>query len=120
MEHLNRVAKVAIEGLGANKSEKAIRRVGKAIGTLTDTLENFDNINNVPAESGAHSTRSNEKDLNKVVSQLVKSKVFDITPGRRHKSLSNLRTNYIRSLSESKLKEWMLDHYASILLESKI
>jgi hypothetical protein len=32
MEHLNRVAKGAIEGLGPNKSKKAIERVGKAIG----------------------------------------------------------------------------------------
>lgn len=29
MEHMNRVAKTTIEGLGANKSEKAITRVGK-------------------------------------------------------------------------------------------
>ena len=29
IEHMNRVAKTAIEGLGANKSEKAITRVGK-------------------------------------------------------------------------------------------
>ena len=120
IEHLNRLAKTAINGLGANKSEKAIKRVGKAIGALTDSLENFDEVNNVPAESGAHSTRSSEKDLHKVIKQLVKSRVFNVTPGRRHNSFANLKTNYIRSLSESKLKEWMVDHYASILHESKI
>ena len=47
MEHLNRKAKVAIEGLGVNKSEKAITRVGKAIGTMTRTLDKFDTVNNV-------------------------------------------------------------------------
>ncbi len=120
IEHLNRLAKTAIQGLGANKSEKAIQRVGKAIGTLTDTLENFDKVNNVPAESGAHSTRSSEKDLHKIIKQLAKSKVFNVTPGRRHKSFANLKTNYIRSVSENKLKEWMVDRYASILLESKV
>ena len=122
IEYLNRVAKTAIEGLGANKSEKAIKRVGKAIGTLTDSLDNYDKVNNVPAESGAHSTRSSEKDLHKVVKQLSKSRVFNVTPGRRHNSLNfaNLKTNYIRSLSEIKLKEWMLDHYASVAFESKI
>lgn len=32
MEHLNKVVKVAIEGLGANQTEKAIVRVGKSVG----------------------------------------------------------------------------------------
>ena len=34
MEHLNRLAKDAIRNLGANKTERAIERVGKAIGTI--------------------------------------------------------------------------------------
>ena len=56
MEHLNRVAKIAIDGLGANKSQKAIKRIGKAIGTVSLSIENFDAISNVPAVSGAHIT----------------------------------------------------------------
>ena len=56
MEHLNRVANIVIDGLGANKSQKAIQRIGKAIGTVSVSLQNFDAISNVPAESGAHNT----------------------------------------------------------------
>lgn len=82
MEHLNKIAKVAVEGLCENKTERTISRVGKAIGTLTDTLDNFDTVNNV---SGAHSSKSNDKDLHKVISELVKCQVFSITPGRKHK-----------------------------------
>ena len=119
MEHLNKVAKVAIDGLGANKSEKAITRVGKAIGTMTSTIDNFDTVNKVPAESGAHSKKSSEKDLNKVISQLVKSKVFDIVPGRKHKSFSNINTNCIRTLPEQGLKDWMIQHYANLLSASQ-
>ena len=83
IEHLNRVAKTAIEGLGANKSEKGIKRVGKAIGTLTDSLGNYDKVNNVPAESGAHSTRSSEKDLHKVIKQLAMSRFFLCNPWKK-------------------------------------
>lgn len=119
MEHLNKIAKVAIEGLGANKSEKAITRVGKAIGTMTSTLDQFDTVNNVPAESGAHSKKSSEKDLHKVVNQLVKSRVFNIVPGRKYKSFPNIKTNYIRTLSEQDLKDWMIMHYANVLFQSK-
>lgn len=115
MEHLNRVAKIAIEGLGANKSQKAIQRIGKAIGTVSLSLENFDTISNVPAESGAHTTRSSEKDLLKIIKQLAKTKVFSTIPERRHKSFANMKTNLIRSLSELDLKKWMTDHYATVL-----
>ena len=38
MEHLNKIAKEAINYLGTNKSEKAIQSVGKTIGTLSPVL----------------------------------------------------------------------------------
>lgn len=115
MEHLNRVAKIAIDGLGANKSQKAIQRIGKAIGTVSVSLQNFDAISNVPAESGAHTTRSSEKDLLKIIKELAKTKVFSTIPERKHKSFGNMKTNLIRCLSESDLKKWMIDHYATVL-----
>ena len=70
LEHLNRVAKIAIDGLGSNKTDKAIQRIGRAVGTVMDTLINFDSINEVCHESGAHSTRSNKPDLKKVINEL--------------------------------------------------
>ena len=118
MEHLNRMAKISIDGLGANKSGKAIRRVGKAIGTVSSSLENYDVVSSVPLESGAHTVRSNEKDLYKVLKELVKAKVFSIVPRRKHKSFVHLKTNLIRSLNESAFKQWMIDHYATVC-ESK-
>ena len=117
MEHLNRLAKDAIKGLGANKSTKTIDRVGKAIGTITKSLANFDTVNNVPDESGQHSERSNEKDLHKIIDQLVKSRVFDVIPGRKHKLFPRMQRNYINSLSEAHLKEWMIEHYATLLCD---
>ena len=42
MEHLNRLCKEAIKGLGANKTPSAIKRIGDAIGPLHTILENFD------------------------------------------------------------------------------
>ena len=117
MEHLNKLAKVTVQGLGPNKTEKAIQRVGKAIGTLSSMTDTFDTVNNVPSVSGVHSKKSSGKDLKKIVGQLVKSSVFDISPGRKHKTFPHLKTNYIRSLSEKDLKQWMLDHYATLMLE---
>ena len=89
MEHLNRVAKMAVNGLGANKFEDSIKRVGKAIVTITTTLDNFNEICNMPNESGKNSKQSNEKDFYKVINQLVKCRMFDVRPGRKHKSFAN-------------------------------
>lgn len=92
----------------------------KEIETQTDSLENFDKMNNVPPESGAHSTRDQVRRIHTKSSNNWQSLVCSVTPGRRHNSLANLKTDYIRSLSESKLKEWKSDHYVFVLLESKI
>ena len=89
--------------------------IGRVIGTVSNALENFDNISNVPAESGAHTARSSEKDLNKIIKELAKARMFTTIPKRKHKSFSNLQTNLIRSLSEIDFKEWMLDHYATLI-----
>ncbi len=63
MEHLNRLCKTSIQGLGANKSKKAIIRVGKTIGVTDNLLSNFDCENNVPPVSDNHNAKSMEKDL---------------------------------------------------------
>ena len=115
MEHLNRIAKVSIGGLGTNKSEKAIRRIGKAIRTVSKSLENFDEITNVPSESSTHTARSSKKDLDKIVKELVKAEVFSTIPRRKHKSFSTIKANLIRTLNESVFKQWMIDHYASVI-----
>ena len=63
MEHLNRVAKMAIWGLGVNKTAKSVTRIGKSIGVLKKVLDTFDEQNSVPSVSGAHISRSSQKDL---------------------------------------------------------
>ena len=66
MDHLNRLVKTAINGLGANKSKKSIIRVGKMIGTLSATVDLFDKENSVPSVSSAHSMMSISKDLGRL------------------------------------------------------
>ena len=45
MEHLTAIAKGAINNLGAGKTEKAVVRLGKAIGTISPVLTQFDEDN---------------------------------------------------------------------------
>ena len=86
MEHLNRIAKGAIKGLGANKTEKAIVRIGRALGTVAPVLQNYNEDNDVPSLSGVHKVTEAKKDIAVVTGVLQANNVFEKIPGRRHKS----------------------------------
>ena len=61
MEHLNRLAKEAIKGLGANTSEKAI--CGQYLGMISPVLDQYDKECCVTNVSGAHKSASGKKTL---------------------------------------------------------
>ena len=84
MEHLNRLVKEAIKGLGANKTEKSICRVGKALGTILPVLDTYDSECGVSEISGSHSKPRAEKDINIISSTLLDSKVFQRTSKKKH------------------------------------
>ena len=67
MEHLNRLVKIAIEGLGANKSENAIKRTAKAVGVLSKALESYDAALGIRSTSGKHSKKVLIRDANKII-----------------------------------------------------
>ena len=49
-------------GLQANKTPDAIVQVGKSLEMLKDVIEQFDEDNNTPLLSGAHTAPSMKKD----------------------------------------------------------
>jgi len=79
MEHVNRMVKIAIEGLGANKTTKAIAKAAKAIGVLSEITESFDLKVGINAPSDKHSSRQMTEDLQKIVKQLLECDVFNPT-----------------------------------------
>lgn len=109
MEHINRIIKVMIEGLGANKTEKAIVRAGRSIGTLGKTLDTFDINAGVAATSGKHPEVSMTKDLQVIVQQLMSAGIFE--KSRTHKSFQKLKPNLIRRLPEKDFKDWILNNF---------
>ena len=105
MEHLNKLVKVSIEGLGANKSEKAIKRVAKAMGALSKTTESFDSEVGVASPSGKHSDESQLKDLKNIIQQLLECDSFNRTAQRYLRSFPHIKRNLLKALDEKKLKE---------------
>ena len=107
---MNLQIKTAIEGLGANKSEKAIIRAGKCIGVLAAVLEEYDNEAGIDTPSKKHAKRSFLKDLQKVTQELLACDAFDKTTKKVHKSFPKLKANLIRKIKEKKLKSWISEN----------
>ena len=76
MNHLNRLLKDAIGALGANKTLKAITRLGKCIAPLGDLLDNYDNIHKITTHGADHFAPSSEKDMMCIIKELNSAEVF--------------------------------------------
>lgn len=113
MEHLNRVVKDCLKGLGANQTDKAILRVSRALGTIVPILDNYDHINGVPEVSGAHRRSVSQKDVNIIVNELRKMKVFQCTPPRHHNKFPNPR-NVLHGREKKSIMEWITGKLAKL------
>ena len=65
MEHLNRLVKTAIDGLGANKTENAISRASKAMGVIEELIKSYDSSLKVCEASATNHDISFKNDLKK-------------------------------------------------------
>lgn len=118
MEHMNRICKEAINHLGANKTPKAVTRIGKVVGIVSSTLEHFDKVSGVDHGSGRHTRHSDTKDLNLVIGELQKSKVFACSKGRKHNKFPQIQCNMFHSINRSKFNSWMDTNFKKLRLAS--
>lgn len=113
LEHNNRLVQTSIGGLGANKSEKAITRVGRALGVLASAMHSFDEELNIAVPSGKHSEKKKDLvDIDEIVMLLLKSNVLDLSSKEKFASFPKLETNLIRTLKEKELKDWMIEKFS--------
>ena len=101
MEHINKVVKVVLEGLGANKSEKSIKRVAKTIGVHSETTESFDSEVGLVAPSGRHSDKAVLMDLNIIIQQLQECNTFNWQSKTQYASFITQK-NVVQTLDEKK------------------
>ena len=115
IEHLNRVLKDGIKGLGANKTEKAITRLGKCIDALDGVLTNYDEVLQVRHSASFHTVASLDKDIKLMVNELSEHvKPFSCVKGRHHKNIK-ISKPLIKSLNSSKFHLWMNEKWNSLL-----
>ena len=114
MEHLNRLVKTAMDGLGANKTEKAISRASKAIGVLSKIMESYDQKMSVCETTGIHRDVSFTTDAKKIVDQLIECDAFNPSTVTKHASFT-FKKNLIKTLDEKKVKHWMTEQFSKLL-----
>ena len=94
-------------GLGANKTPKAITRIGKCVGILTSAAKNYDEETEVNEVTTGHSLPQDQTD---VVKELIAHSVFSPIPGRYHSSFPSLDCSLFSKVSYDQLIKWMQDH----------
>ena len=108
MEHLNKIAKGAIGQLGSNKSTKAIERIGRAMGTLSPVLENFDCINKVVHTSSRQRKPKAQKDVMRVVNEISKAHCFTAEDSSRKHSKFPSPKDILHSKPKDSIVDWLI------------
>ena len=101
IEHLNRLLKNMIIGIGANISEQAIIEASKSLDRMKSICENFDQSAGIHADSVHHATKCSKKDQRLVVQQLVDSNAFAYIPWRKYTAFPDIKPNLDQSLTQN-------------------
>ena len=110
MEHLNRICKDAISGLGANKTPAAIQRIGKCVGVVQSVNDNFDEQTKVNEAKGYHTVSSVDKDKDIIIKELLSHAIFSPTPGRCHSAFKTMDRSLFSKVSYGLMLQWMNEH----------
>lgn len=115
-ENQNADLKGLIRLMSANKTEKAIGRMSKAVGGVCKVVDVFEEQAVIKAKSSAHSHRSSSQDENKVSHDLHKLKPFSPVIGRSHNSFVGIPSDLLENLNEELFSEWLKQHQKNIAL----
>lgn len=106
-EHLVKFTKKLVRGMGAQKTEQAIKRATSAAGGLQYITENFDNVTGIHPESTAHTYKNAEADIIDMIGIINKQTIFQQTPGRAHPSFPDLPKSVLDTLNIVRMEQWM-------------
>ena len=95
--------------MGANFTEDAATRVARSVTFISHVANHSESQTNIHPDTTAHTTRSNDRDIQKVVKVIMKEKLWDIIPTRTHHSFKSVSSNPLKSLELEKLNSWISD-----------
>ena len=92
-KHMNKLFKEIIQNMGPNMTENAIKRAARSVTASVVTT--------------AHTTRTDEEDVAKVVSVLMKNRSLSVTPGRKLSQFKQFSMNPLNNLKWDQMKTWI-------------
>ena len=116
LEHYNNFMKNVVRLLGPNNTNrKAIDRFAKASTVNKKLIENFDSICRNFRRSGKHSQASHQKDLKKIVANLMTHKAMTYTAERKYQKFHGMRHSLLDDFDLHSMYSWIESHKKNIL-----
>lgn len=106
-EHVNRLFKDAIAHMGANFTQEATTRIARSVTFISHVVEHFETQTNVHPNTIAHSAKSDQDDVKKVVKVIMKENLWNVLPGRTHYNFKSMSSNPLKRLKLDKLNSWI-------------
>ena len=106
-EHINKLLKGVIANMGSNLTEVALRRAAQSVSFIQSICHGFDRSSGVPFGTHAHSTRTDEKDVARVVSTVLKEELLVVKQGRKHNSYRRIHTNPLWKWKVEETQAWI-------------
>ena len=107
MEHTIKATKVLINGMGANKTQKAVQRATSSVGGVQCICQSYDKNSDVTPNSTAHSRKTAKVDELCMVQDLNNLQPFRAVPGRCHATFSNMKSSPTLSIDWPAFYQWL-------------
>ena len=86
----------------------AINRLARSVTILCNIRDKFDCESNIPVPTTSHSTKSDQENVVKVASVLLKNKTLSIITGRKLSHFKSFSVNPLTNLKWTNMKTWIL------------
>ena len=93
--------------MGSNFTEQSIQRSARSVPALHDLAETFDRESHTPVTTTAHSTKSDDNDVRRVVSVLLKKEVLALKPGRAHSHFAGISSDPMVNINMKEMLAWI-------------
>ncbi|CAC5356294.1 unnamed protein product [Mytilus coruscus] len=107
LEFLNMRAKDSLNSLSGNLSSSSIQRCGRSLQGCNDLIDSYTEGLQQFFGRPSNSKPSIQKDINSLVEELAKEKLFDKIPGRCHHSFQDIVNDDTSKVNGQKLSQWL-------------
>ena len=110
VEHTIKGTKVLINGMGANKTQKAVQRATSSVGGVQCICHSYDKCSNVTPNFTAHSRKTALGDELCMVQDLKNLQPFKAITGKCHASFSDIKSSPTLSIDWPAFHQWLENH----------